>query len=914
MSPLPQGVPSPSRQELLDRLNRARNELGWTLDGLGKRTGGSRTDWSYVFNNKRDIKREKVVLAAIVLGDALDEKIVQRRNIDDVEYVVQLRESLRSFGELWRWAQGEEIAVARTPERSASSTEAPPAGEPSPAMVEVARAAEAPASSTKAPAASEPPPAMVEVARTSETPASSARVLPSRELRLAADRLAVEIWSQWEKEAGQRQLILPRSIPVRWRWSSENGVASDMRLAVNEPRDRRPLFPPLPGVPAATLDTVREGGIQDLFRLYAGVDSGRLVVMSDYGQGKSGSAILLVLDALNHRSALAPAGRAAAPVPVLLTTHGWDPRHEQLETWLVRRLTQDYQTLRADRDGERTCTQLIELGGIALVLDGFDEMHPDLHRAALDQIGRQSTFRLVVLTRRKEFAAAVRGKGHLRAAAVIELRLVPADAAAEYLTACQPVPRAAQWERLVVHLRTHPNGSLTRALSSPLYLTLLRDAFPNPADIDRFLAPGRFADPADVENYLLDRTIDLAFSQDPGMSQPAKIALGYIAFHMNAEKIRDLAWWKMHRWLSPVPRIAAPALLGLLLGVLFGAAAFSTVGKYAVGGRTGSQFGAFYLGAMGLAFGFLAGIVSEFRHALRMRRYNVPVALVGGLASMLAVGNQAGYEFGVPAGLVVAAAAGRVATRKLSAAPGTRRPHAVVTSRLDVPAGVIAAIPIGLAYGITETPLKGLVVSLVTMLTFGLIAGFSRPLTGSDLGSDPQSLWVRERKTCVSFGLTAGLTYALATFAENASPHGPLAGLIAALCFGLLIGLGCTIGASDAWRTKLVFVQLRHTGMPINGMRFLQMAHDRQILRTVGPLYQFRHPQLQDRLASSYALSSRRRARRLSRLTILAGPDRAPSSHRSYGNENGHPEPTTPVDDNRRQPSSERGTGSGRPV
>jgi hypothetical protein len=31
-------------------------------------------------------------------------------------------------------------------------------------------------------------------------------------------------------------------------------------------------------------------------------------------------------------------------------------------------------------------------------------------------------------------------------------------------------------------------------------------------------------------------------------------------------------------------------------------------------------------------------------------------------------------------------------------------------------------------------------------------------------------------------------------------------------------------------------------------MRFLEDAHDRNVLRTVGPVYQFRHARLQDRL------------------------------------------------------------------
>ena len=39
--------------------------------------------------------------------------------------------------------------------------------------------------------------------------------------------------------------------------------------------------------------------------------------------------------------------------------------------------------------------------------------------------------------------------------------------------------------------------------------------------------------------------------------------------------------------------------------------------------------------------------------------------------------------------------------------------------------------------------------------------------------------------------------------------------------------------------------------MPLRIIRFLEDAHRRGILRTVGTLYQFRHARLQDRLAES---------------------------------------------------------------
>jgi hypothetical protein len=40
--------------------------------------------------------------------------------------------------------------------------------------------------------------------------------------------------------------------------------------------------------------------------------------------------------------------------------------------------------------------------------------------------------------------------------------------------------------------------------------------------------------------------------------------------------------------------------------------------------------------------------------------------------------------------------------------------------------------------------------------------------------------------------------------------------------------------------------------MPLRVLRFLEDARHRQILRVVGPLYQFRHPWLHDHFTAQY--------------------------------------------------------------
>ena len=63
---------------------------------------------------------------------------------------------------------------------------------------------------------------------------------------------------------------------------------------------------------------------------------------------------------------------------------------------------------------------------------------------------------------------------------------------------------------------------------------------------------------------------------------------------------------------------------------------------------------------------------------------------------------------------------------------------------------------------------------------------------------------------------------------------------------GLLTGLVYP----QSWSSSLAFAQLAGSERtPIRLMRFLEDARSRGILRTVGPVYQFRHARLQDRLA-----------------------------------------------------------------
>ncbi|MBO3749163.1 hypothetical protein J5X84_24055 [Streptosporangiaceae bacterium NEAU-GS5] len=76
-------------------------------------------------------------------------------------------------------------------------------------------------------------------------------------------------------------------------------------------------------------------------------------------------------------------------------------------------------------------------------------------------------------------------------------------------------------------------------------------------------------------------------------------------------------------------------------------------------------------------------------------------------------------------------------------------------------------------------------------------------------------------------------------------PSGALSGLPA----GIAVALSGLL--DSAWCPAFfASVQIRRAGNgPLRMMRFLEDARARGVLRTAGPVYQFRHARLQDRLA-----------------------------------------------------------------
>ena len=180
----------------------------------------------------------------------------------------------------------------------------------------------------------------------------------------------------------------------------------------------------------------------------------------------------------------------------MFTLHGWDPLGQPVQGWLALRLGQTYPVL-AGPDGSARSARLLAEGKLSVILDGLDEIPAHLQPTALRALSQQATFRLVILTRTEEMAAAA-AESHLDGAAAVELQDVDAATAAGYLTRVQLDPPPAGWRELTRHLRRTPDGPLAQALGSPLTLGLLRDTYRGSDDTRELLESLRLPGPCPV--------------------------------------------------------------------------------------------------------------------------------------------------------------------------------------------------------------------------------------------------------------------------------------------------------------------------------------------------------------------------------------------------------------------------------
>lgn len=136
---------------------------------------------------------------------------------------------------------------------------------------------------------------------------------------------------------------------------------------------------------------------------------------------------------------------------------------------------------------------------------------------------------------------------------------------------------------------------------------------------------------------------------------------------------------------------------------------------------------------------------------------------------------------------------------------------------------------------------------VVTWLVAGLVTEMARPETDNTSPSSP----LASRRDDQAFGLAVGLMVGPVVGLGVGLANGQLArGFADGIGGGLVAWLLTGLVYPQSWSSSLAFAQLAASDRtPIRLMRFLEDARSRGILRTVGPVYQFRHARLQDRVA-----------------------------------------------------------------
>ncbi|MGH3772176.1 MAG: hypothetical protein ACRDRW_12400 [Pseudonocardiaceae bacterium] len=566
-------------------------------------------------------------------------------------------------------------------------------------------------------------------------------------LERAADQLAEQLRRQWEQAAAERGLVFPEPVPVRWQWSPRR-VTGPKTEAVGGYGGRR--FAPLPGMAAVTVEQLCSGTLKDLLGVYEGLGSGRLVVLGEPGVGKSGAGILLLCAALAHRATVTPRDRARVPVPVLVTPQGWDPNRDSFAEWLASYLARNYALLRAPEYGRDAAMRLILGGHLAVILDGLDEMSKKLLPGALRTLDEQATFRLVVLTRTTELVAAVSG-GHLRGAAALELLPIDSRQAAEYLASALTDPLPPRWQHVVDHLREHPDSALAQALTTPLTLTLVRDTYGPGGTVDELIDDSQFPTREVINDYLLDQALDAAYPRHLGQPVPsytveqARRWLGQLAYQMDKEGTRDLAWWRIPRWVPTWPRaVATVVVMGLVSALLIGFLAGPIAHMHLLPASQASSSTALlavFARELGYAFMFGFGLLlvsppvgeSPARQELRWSRTNILMILLLGVGVGVGTGLQNWLLGDVKNVLTIGLAIGLVSSFVvgLGFVLGGGPPQQLGWLRWDgtdtrtdtrtglvigLVAGLVVGLGYGLAYGLAYGLKYGFMVGIVYML------------------------------------------------------------------------------------------------------------------------------------------------------------------------------------------------------
>ncbi|MFD4576334.1 NACHT domain-containing protein [Streptomyces sp. NPDC058417] len=437
---------------------------------------------------------------------------------------------------------------------------------------------------------------------------------PNSEAHLLA---VVEVWYAWAGEKFTKDTrprwatLLDEAQPRRagahsnrTRASASTGTGTDpfdqvirdlAGLVRNELRDEldglqvyRPYPLPVCG---------RAAPKDDVLGMYRRTPAGRLVILGEPGSGKSVLALRLARELIDNHT-------AGAPVPVVFALRTWNEPTVGWRQWLADKLAErypQYPQLREQRNGHITLArELVNLDRILPVLDGLDELPPQLRAAAIRQLPSDGP--VIVTSTAEGYTAAAEAAGPVPAATEITLSEIDSRELAQYLPQSSP----ADWTPVVEppDSQNPATTAVREALRTPLMITLAREVYrANPSELLAVAADG--GSPA-VERNLLNAFIPTVYSEE--LREPQKKRRrGSREWHTKDEEDGEttrryvqalakiaaddrsggtLAWWRLYATVPRGFRALAIGTFYLITGLV---AAALALGAYSWTGGSGTN-------------------------------------------------------------------------------------------------------------------------------------------------------------------------------------------------------------------------------------------------------------------------------------------------------------------------------------
>jgi hypothetical protein len=404
---------------------------------------------------------------------------------------------------------------------------------------------------------------------------------------------------------------------------------------------------------------------------------------------------------------------------------------------------------------------------------------------------------MVLTCRGDEYQHAVEATGKLLpAAVVVEIEPLAIAEIIKYLSAGSP-QSTGRWQPVFTHLRDQPDGPVAQALSTPLFVTPARAVFVEPSSTPPTLLA--HTDRVAVENELLDQFLPAAYHAHPANR------LGGVT--TRATRVRSYPWRRARNWLRFLAtHMSAARTRDLVWWQLAQSLPASWVGLAVAMLVT--------LPLLGLASVFL-----PVQYALMVW---LPIAVVVGVAAAASVRSAA--------------------PQRLTWRWDRNRLRDMRAELLLI---VIFTVGLFSANGYLGAGIAAAVAGVLFFVVPGCL------VTSSNTRRAVRPARVLRQDRVAMIGMTLAVTLvggaglALVLTLAGASTKTAVGGLLIGFTVALIFASGGSYGIYLVVRSWLA-VRGR---LPWRLQRFLDDAHQREVLRRVGVLWQFRHARLQDRLA-----------------------------------------------------------------